>query len=68
MPPREQRRARLDQPIAPRRLMRRPEYDPETFGKLSERFARFMGTARFIVAMSVFIAAWIGWNGSAPRR
>jgi uncharacterized membrane protein len=67
MPPREQRRARLDQPIAPRRLMRRPEYDPETFGKLSERFARFMGTARFIVAMTVFITAWIVWNIVVPN-
>jgi uncharacterized membrane protein len=62
MAPREVRRSRLDQPIGPRRFMLRPDYDPEAFGKLSERFARFMGTARFIVAMTVFIAVWIIWN------
>ncbi len=47
--------------------MRRPDYDPETFGKLSERFARFMGTAKFIVAMTVFITAWIIWNVLVPK-
>jgi len=59
-------RSRLDQPIAPRRIMLRPDYDPEAFGKLSERFARFMGTARFIVFMTAFITAWIVWNIVVP--
>jgi len=59
---REPRRSRLDQPIAARRITLRPDYDPEAFGKLSERFARFMGTAKFIVAMTVVIAVWIIWN------
>jgi uncharacterized membrane protein len=67
MPRRDIPRARLDQPIAPRRLMLRPDYDPEAFGKLSERFARFMGTARFIVAMSAFITVWIVWNVLVPN-
>jgi hypothetical protein len=26
-----------------------------------------MGTARFLVYMTVFILAWIGWNTLAPR-
>ncbi|HXR41584.1 MAG TPA: DUF1003 domain-containing protein [Acidothermaceae bacterium] len=68
MAPRDGRRSRLDQPIAPRRIMLRPDYDPEAFGKLSERFARFMGTAKFIVAMSVFIVVWIIWNVVVPHR
>ena len=59
---REPRRSRLDQPIAARRITLRPDYDPEAFGKLSERFARFMGTAKFIVGMTVVIAVWIIWN------
>lgn len=63
---REPQRSRLDQPRAARGVVRRPEYDPEAFGKLSERFARFMGTARFIVAMSVVIAGWVLWNLFAP--
>ena len=36
-----------------------PEYDPETFGRLSERFARFLGTARFLVYMTVFVFTWV---------
>jgi uncharacterized membrane protein len=60
-------RARLDQPKAARRVQLRPDYDPEAFGKLSERFARFMGTAKFIAAMSVFIALWVIYNLVAPQ-
>ena len=46
----------------------RPSYDPETFGRLSERFARFIGTARFLVYMTVFVAVWILWNVFAPQE
>jgi uncharacterized membrane protein len=59
--------ARLDQPVDVRRTMLpRPHYDPESFGQLSERIARFLGTARFLVYMTVFVAVWIGWNVLAP--
>ncbi|WP_171109892.1 MULTISPECIES: DUF1003 domain-containing protein [Streptomyces] len=58
-------RARLDQPL-PRRPRILPEWDPEAFGKLSERIARFIGTGRFIVWMTVVIVAWLLWNVSAP--
>jgi uncharacterized membrane protein len=44
----------------------RPNYDPEAFGRLSERFARFLGTARFLVYMTFFISFWIIWNFAAP--
>jgi uncharacterized membrane protein len=57
---------RLDQPRDPRRITL-PRWDPEEFGRLSEGIARFMGTARFLVYMTVFILAWIGWNTLAPR-
>ncbi|MGW1719492.1 DUF1003 domain-containing protein [Streptomyces sp. NPDC002156] len=59
-------RVRLDQPRAPRRRLL-PEYDPEAFGRLSERIARFLGTGRFIVWMTVVIILWVLWNVSAPR-
>jgi uncharacterized membrane protein len=60
-------KARLDQPIEVRRTMLpRPHYDPESFGRLSERIARFLGTARFLVYMTVFVAVWMGWNSLAP--
>jgi uncharacterized membrane protein len=61
------RRARLDQPVAPRTsLMPRPP-DAETFGRMSERIARFLGTARFLVYLTVFCAVWLAWNALAPR-
>jgi uncharacterized membrane protein len=54
--------SRLDQPRAPRGL-RRPHYDPETFGRFSESIARFFGTARFLVIQTVLVILWIGYNG-----
>ncbi|MGV9255427.1 DUF1003 domain-containing protein [Streptomyces sp. NPDC003697] len=59
------RAARLDQP-GPRRRRLLPEYDPEAFGRLSERIARFLGTGRFIVWMTFVIIAWLTWNLTAP--
>jgi uncharacterized membrane protein len=60
--------ARLDQPVEYRRtLLPRPHYDPESFGRLSERIARFLGTARFLVYMTVFVTVWIAWNVLAPQ-
>jgi uncharacterized membrane protein len=49
-----------------RPLVRRPEYDSEMFGVFAEQFARFMGTARFLAYMTLFVAIWIGWNLLAP--
>jgi uncharacterized membrane protein len=58
-------RSRLDQPRVPGRTLR-PSVDPETFGRVSERIARFLGTSRFLVYMTVFILLWLGWNTFAP--
>ena len=61
------RSARLDTPRETRRtLMRRPSYDSDTFGVFAEQFARFMGTARFLIWMTVFVSVWIFWNWLAP--
>ncbi|MFZ3472694.1 DUF1003 domain-containing protein [Streptomyces sp. 4.24] len=59
-------RARLDLPRPARRRLL-PEYDPEAFGRLSERVARFLGTGRFIVWMTVVIILWVLWNIFAPE-
>ncbi|MFD0278451.1 DUF1003 domain-containing protein [Kitasatospora sp. NPDC127111] len=60
-------RARLDQPRTARPgLITLPTYDPEAFGKLSERIARFLGTGRFIVWMTVVVIVWVGWNTLLP--
>ncbi|MFH8220316.1 DUF1003 domain-containing protein [Streptomyces sp. NPDC018057] len=60
-------RARLDQPRPLRRRLL-PEWDPDAFGRLSERIARFLGTGRFIVWMTVVIILWVVWNVSVPHR
>ncbi|MCD0485662.1 DUF1003 domain-containing protein [Streptacidiphilus sp. ASG 303] len=63
----ERRRIRLDQPRSGRRSwVRLPAYDPEAFGRLSEQIARFLGTGRFIVWMTVVVVVWVGWNSLAP--
>ncbi|MFC9248469.1 DUF1003 domain-containing protein [Streptomyces sp. NPDC057136] len=58
-------RPRLDQPKSPRRRLL-PEYDPEAFGRFSERIARFLGTGRFLVWMTLIVILWVVWNISAP--
>jgi hypothetical protein len=55
----------LDTPRQTRRSLR-PQLDSEAFGRLSERFARFLGTARFLVYMTVFVLSWYFWNFTAP--
>jgi uncharacterized membrane protein len=55
----------LETPFIPRRGLR-PSYDAERFGEIAERFARFIGTARFLVYMSAFVVGWVGWNLLGP--
>jgi uncharacterized membrane protein len=57
---------RLDVPYEPRRKVPRPAYDPDTFGRASERVARYIGSWRFIAWMTLIIAFWLGWNVLAP--
>ena len=65
----DSRRTRLDNPIDIRRpLVRRPTYDADAFGSFAEQFARFMGTARFLLYMTAFVVAWVLWNWLAPGR
>ena len=59
-------RDRLDVPKDLRRPIV-PTYDAEAFGRLSERIARFLGTGRFLVYMTVTILFWIGWNVLLPQ-
>ena len=65
---RESRGPRLDVPTDTRRqIVRRPQMDSDTFGRFAETFARFMGTARFLMYMTGFVAVWLLWNALAPR-
>jgi uncharacterized membrane protein len=62
----EPRRDRLDQPVEPGRV-RLPRFNPEAFGRWSETIARGMGTAQFLVWMTLVIGAWFAWNTLAPK-
>lgn len=57
---------RLNTPGRERRWLPRVRMDSEVFGSFAEGFARFMGTARFLIWMTVIIVAWIAWNVFAP--
>jgi uncharacterized membrane protein len=60
---RPDRAARLDQPReVSRSLFTRPQVDPDTFGRFAEKFARYMGTAKFLVYMTVFVVFWLTVN------
>lgn len=43
-------------------------YDSEFFGHFAEGIASFLGTARYLVYQSVFIAIWLIHNLFAPDR
>ena len=63
----ESRLPRLDTPRSTRRrFVRRPSYNSDTFGVFAEQFARFMGTAKFLIYMTLFVIVWMLWNTLAP--
>ncbi len=58
---------RLDTPRNTRRqLVRRPAVDADSFGVFAEKFARFMGTATFLIYMTLVVVFWLAWNLVAP--
>jgi uncharacterized membrane protein len=62
-------RARLDTPREVRRpLVKKPTFRADAFGVFAERFARYMGTARFLLWMTAFVVFWILWNTLTPWR
>lgn len=53
----------LDTPMELRsRLLPNLTSDPDFFGRFAERFARYMGTANFLLYMTVFVIVWIAIN------
>ena len=58
---------KLDQPQEQRaRVLPTMTFSQEAFGVLSEQFARLMGTAGFLIGMTVFVVVWVLWNVLAP--
>ena len=58
-------RRRLDQPMDRGRL-NRPTYNPDLFGRVSDRVARFIGSWAFIAWMTAAIVLWVSWNTLGP--
>jgi uncharacterized membrane protein len=55
--------ARPDDLSTPRGTSGGPSYDPDTFGPLAERFARFFGTVTYLFWQTVVVVVWILVNG-----
>lgn len=51
--------SRLNTPGSRRRWGLRHRGDGDTFGRFAESFARYMGTANFIMWMTVFVIVWV---------
>ena len=64
-----ERESRLDTPRQLGRRMRaeRRGSTEDSLGVFAERFARFMGTAKFLIYMTLVIVLWVVWNALAPR-
>jgi len=59
---------RLDQPRDVRTsLLPRPHFAPDVFGRISEGIARFLGTPRFLLYLTLFCLVWIAWNSWGPE-
>ena len=58
---------RLNTPGRQRSWLPRVKFSEDAFGAFAEAFARFMGTARFLIWMSVFVAGWIILNSFFPE-
>lgn len=56
----------LDTPRSARRRLPQVGMPPDTFGRVAEGIARYMGTPMFLVWMTAICAVWLAWNSMAP--
>ena len=57
----------FDQPLDKRRrAFRRSRRDSDATGVIAERIARFTGTPRFIIWLTLFVVLWLVWNSFGP--
>lgn len=60
---------RLDRPKSDqRRFTLRRSKGSDRFGAISEGIARFLGTPRFLLYLTVFVLIWLAWNAWAPAE
>ncbi len=52
----------FDTPLDTRKRWRKRKSDPDAFGRFAESTARFMGSPRFILYMTVFVIVWVSAN------
>ena len=57
--------ARRDDLETPRGTPGGPVYDPDAFGRMAERLARFLGTGRYLAAQTGVVFVWITLNLAA---
>jgi uncharacterized membrane protein len=58
---------RLDTPKEARRsLIPRVQVDQDAVGRVTEAIARFLGTPRFLIWLTLFCAIWLAWNSWGP--
>ena len=51
-----------------RQIFRAPSLNQEAVGRISERFARAMGTGAFLITMTIIVLLWVSWNTLAPEN
>ena len=59
------RQSGLDQPRK-RGVSIRDAYNPERFGQVSEKVARYIGSWAFIAWMTAVVVTWVLWNTVGP--
>jgi uncharacterized membrane protein len=59
--------SQLERPLGKRSVIRMPTINQEVVGRVSERFARAMGTGAFLIGITVVVLIWITWNTLAPQ-
>lgn len=58
----------FDAPVSQRRrIFSGINISQESIGRISESFARAMGTGAFLIGMTVFVTLWLTWNTLAPE-
>lgn len=61
---------RLDRPKGERRLFssRPSAHRSDRFGRVSGGVARFLGTPKFLVYLTIFVVLWLLWNTWGPQH
>ncbi|WP_062069767.1 DUF1003 domain-containing protein [Demequina sediminicola] len=65
---------RLDRPKAEqsrlslKRFKKNRPSDPDRMGAMTEGIARFLGTTRFLIYLTVFVLVWLVWNTWGPEN